>query len=129
MTYDKFQTYDNFQIPNPTMTLGAKQRLFTIMISELIRFAYANGYELTFGDAFRDPRVFGRVGKKAGYGRSLSNHKIRLAVDFNLFKDGHYLTTTEDHRPLGEFWESIGGSWGGHFNDGNHYSLEHQGRR
>ena len=28
---------------------------------------------------------------------------------------------------LGEYWESIGGSWGGRFNDGNHYSLEHNG--
>jgi hypothetical protein len=27
------------------------------------------------------------------------------------------------------FWESIGGSWGGRFNDGNHYSLEHRGMK
>lgn len=99
------------------------------MIGMLIKWAYANGYELTFGDAYRDPRVFGQAGEKKGYGRSKSNHKVRLAVDFNLFKDGKYLTKTEDHRPLGEYWESIGGSWGGRFNDGNHYSLEYEGRR
>jgi len=110
-------------------SLGEKQRRFTRMIADLIKFAYDNGYELTFGDAYRDPRVFGEVGEPKGYGRSRSNHKIRLAVDFNLFKDGKYLTSTEDHRPLGEYWESIGGSWGGRFNDGNHYSLEHEGRR
>lgn len=111
------------------MTLSEKQRKLVRMIAQLITWAYDNGYELTLGDAYRDPRVFGNVGEQQGYGRSRSNHKIRLAVDFNLFKDGKYLTSTEDHRPLGEYWESIGGAWGGRFNDGNHYSLEHDGRR
>ena len=111
------------------MTLGQKQRLFTKMVASLIGWAYAQGYELTFGDAYRDPRVFGPTGKKLGYGRKSSNHKVRLAIDLNLFKDGRYLTKTEDHTPLGEYWESIGGSWGGRFNDGNHYSIEHKGKR
>lgn len=111
------------------MSLGNEQRLFTQMIGQLIDRAYENGYELTFGDAYRDPRVFGAAGTKEGYGRASSNHKRRLAVDFNLFKDGIYLNKTKDHEPLGEYWESIGGSWGGRFDDGNHYSLEYQGRR
>jgi len=110
-------------------TLSQKQRRFTLMISKLIEWAYANGYELTVGDAYRDPRVHGEVGEQKGYGRSRSNHKIRLAMDFNLFKDGKFLQTTEDHKPMGEYWESLGGSWGGRFNDGNHYSLEHGGQR
>lgn len=111
------------------MTLGQKQRKFTRMVADLIVFAYDHGYELTFGDAYRDPRVHGKVGQKQSYSSANSLHKERLAVDFNLFKDGVYLTRTEDHRPLGEFWESIGGTWGGRFNDGNHYSLEHGGRK
>ncbi len=111
------------------MTLGQKQRKFTEMIGRLIAWAYANGYELTFGDAYRDPRVHGQVGQKSSYSAASSLHKERLAVDFNLFRDGRYLTRTEDHQPLGEFWESIGGTWGGRFKDGNHYSLEHGGRK
>lgn len=111
------------------MSLGNEQRLFTQMIGQLIDWAYENGYQLTFGDAYRDPRVFGAAGIKEGYGRASSNHKRRLALDFNLFKDGIYLNKTKDHEPLGEYWESIGGSWGGRFDDGNHYSLEYQGRR
>lgn len=111
------------------MKLGQKQRKFALMIADLIVWAYAHGYEVTFGDFYRDPRVFGKVGIRKGYGRSRSNHKVRLAADLNLFKDGVYLTKTEDHRPLGLYWESMGGSWGGRFNDGNHYSLEHLGRR
>lgn len=109
--------------------LGEKQRLFTLMIADLIAFAYESGYTLTFGDAYRDPRVFGKVGYKQHYSSANSLHKSRLAVDFNLFKDGEFLTRTEDHQPLGEYWESIGGTWGGRFNDGNHYSLEHNGRK
>lgn len=110
-------------------TLGQKQRRFVKMVAKLIDFAHANGYELTFGDAYRDPRLHGEMGVKKGYGHSKSNHKIRLAVDFNLFKDGKFLTSSEDHKPLGEYWESIGGAWGGRFNDGNHYSLEHNGTK
>ena len=67
--------------------------------------------------------------RDCSYGRENSLHKDKLALDLNLFKDGRYLASTEDHEPLGLFWESIGGSWGGRFDDGNHYSLEHRGRR
>jgi hypothetical protein len=98
-----------------------KQSRFVRMIGQLIEFAYANGYELTFGHALRCQDC--RVGGEA------SLHKIKLAVDFNLYVDGVYQTTTEAHQPLGEYWESIGGAWGGRFQDGNHYSLEHEGRK
>ena len=100
------------------MTLREKQSRFVWMVSRLIRYAYNLGYELTFGDAWASD------GHKPN-----SNHYIRLAIDLNLFRDGRYLDRTEDHRPLGEYWEAIGGSWGGRFGDGNHYSLEHDGRR
>lgn len=109
------------------MTLGQKQRKFTRMVADLIVFAYEQGYELAFGDAYRDPRVHGEVGVKKAYGHPKSAHKQRLAVDLNLFKDGKYLDKTEDHIELGEYWESLGGTWGGRFDDGNHYSLEHGG--
>ncbi len=111
------------------MTLREKQSKLVKMLAELLDFAHAKGYELTLGDAYRDPRVFGQMGESKGYGRSRSNHKLRLAIDLNLFKDGKFLSTTEDHKELGEKWESMGGTWGGRFNDGNHYSLEHEGNK
>lgn len=113
------------------MSLSKKQRAFTRMISELIQYAYNAGYELTFGDAYRDPRVFGEQGAKKGYSAINSNHKIRLAVDFNLFVNGEYIITGEHpaYLDLGQYWESLGGSWGGRFNDANHFSLEHQGHK
>ena len=97
------------------------------MVAQLIEQAFKMGYEVTLGDAYRDPRVFGKMGERSGYGESRSAHKLRLAIDLNLFRDGKYLSSTEAHRPLGEWWEGQGGSWGGRFNDGNHYSLEHGG--
>jgi hypothetical protein len=115
--------------PKPREGLRQKQSRFVRMTAALILKAESLGYELTTGDGYRDPRVFGKSGVKQGYGRSESNHKLRLAHDWNLFKDGKYLTSTKAHTPLGEYWESIGGAWGGRFKDGNHYALEHNGRR
>jgi hypothetical protein len=104
--------------------LSDKQKKFTLLISKLIQWAYEHGYELTFGDAYRNPEK----AEVLGYYKPWSYHCKRLAVDLNLFKDGKYLTRTEDHKPLGEFWESIGGTWGGRWHDGNHYSLGEGGK-
>ena len=111
------------------MTLRQKQSKFAYMVAKLILKAYELGYEVTLGDAYRDPRLHGSVGIKAGYGHSKSAHKVRLAIDLNLFKNGTFLPTTEDHRELGEWWEKQDPMcrWGGRFNDGNHYSFEHRG--
>lgn len=96
-------------------TLRQKQSRFLRMTLLLMQYAHHLGYELTYADAYRDgdPRLHGK----------------RLALDLNLFRNGVYLTKTSDHEPLGLFWESIGGSWGGRFNDGNHYSLAHGGQK
>jgi hypothetical protein len=109
------------------VTLSQKQRLFSKMIAELILWAYDKGYEITLGDAYRDPRLHGALGEKVGYSSRNSCHKLRLAMDLNLFVNGKYCTDGEAHKPLGEKWESMGGSWGGRFQDANHYSLEHDG--
>lgn len=111
-------------------TLGQKQRMFTLMIAELILYAYNElGYELSVGDFFRDPRSHGAMGTKIGYSAANSVHKLKLAGDLNLFINGEYQTSTEAHRPLGEYWEAMGGTWGGRFSspDGNHYSIEEGG--
>lgn len=109
-------------------SLGQKQRAFTRAIADLILWAYANGYELTFGEAFRTPEQC-ELNVKNNKGIQNSLHKDRLAVDFNLFKGGVFLTSNKDHEPLGLYWESIGGTWGGRFGDGNHYSFAHEGRK
>jgi hypothetical protein len=112
------------------MTLRQTQSLFARKVADLIIQAETMGFEVTLGDAFRDPRLHGPMGTKQGYGAANSFHKQRLAIDLNLFKDGVFLEGTEAHRPLGEWWVSQGGTWGGLFKhadgrpnpDGNHYS-------
>jgi len=111
-----------------TETLRQKQSRFAQMAARLIQQAQAMGYEVTMGEAYRSPAEAARLAS-AGRGIARSLHTDRLAIDINLFQNGRYLDTTEDHRPLGEWWESIGGAWGGRFADGNHYSLAHEGRK
>ena len=95
------------------------------MVALLILHAEQLGYAVTLGDAYRDPRLHGKMGVKKAYGHRASFHKRRLAIDLNLFRDGRYLRTTKAHQPLGDYWKSIGGSWGGDFPrpDSNHYSY------
>lgn len=98
-----------------------RQQQFASMLPKLFQFILDQGYSFTLGDAFRDARC--------NYGSKRSLHKIRLAIDINLFQGDKYLKDTSDHQKVGEFWESLGGSWGGRFNDGNHYSLSFNGMR
>ena len=101
-------------------TLREKQSRFVKMLALLLQYAELKGYEITLGEAYR-------ADKRGHMPNSL--HYSRLAIDLNLFRDGEYLRTSKDHQELGEFWEFIGGSWGGRFSDGNHYSIEHNGRK
>lgn len=117
------------------MTLGDKQRLFVRLQAQFVLWAYEQGYALTDGDAYRDPRLHGELGEKLGYGHAKSCHKLRLARDYNLFKQVNgswvYLTRTEDYEPLGRKWESMHElcRWGGRFGDGNHFSFTHDGMK
>lgn len=110
-------------------SLGETQELFMELLPTLLVKAHALGFKVRGGDLFRDPRVHGEMGTKLGYGAANSCHKLKLAIDLNLFKEGKLLSATESHRELGEWWEKQHPlcRWGGRFNDGNHYSLEYNG--
>lgn len=107
--------------------LNEKQIKFAQLVSQLIAKAFDLGYGVTLGDAYRDPRC--------PYGSEVSLHRERLAIDLNLFTkitgEWKFLDKTEDHRVLGIWWENLDPdcAWGGRFNDGNHYSLKHEGRK
>jgi hypothetical protein len=111
------------------MKLGKKQELFSFYEAHLILHAMELGFGVRGGDAFRDPRVHGEMGVKMGYGHKNSAHKLKLARDLYLTRDGNYLTGTEDYRELGEWWEKqhVLCRWGGRFADGNHFSFWHNG--
>jgi len=96
------------------------------MIAMLILYAkFVLKYDLTFGDAYRDPRVHGEVGINKSYSSAYSNHKRRLAVDFNIFVDGQYVTADKYYKSLHKFWSLIGGIT---LNDDlNHFSILYKG--
>jgi len=113
------------------MKLLDKQHEFIRCIGLLISYAYSKNYKLTEGDAYRDPRVHGELGEKKSYSSANSCHKLRLAMDFNLFVDGEYIPNG-DHpawKDLGEYWEDRHpeARWGGKFQevDSNHFSFLH----
>ena len=136
-------------------TLGQKQRRFardsSLLFAEILR----RGFEFTYGETKRSDeqaeinaiKESGRLrvaslirkefpvladaiinnGKNNGVRNSV--HGLGLAVDLNLFKDGQYLSMTDDHAQFGQWWEaqSPDHRWGGRWGDGNHYSIEHNG--
>ena len=112
------------------MTLRENQSKFARMITQLLIKATELGYEYTLGEAYRPPEM-ARIYAKDGRGITSSLHCDRLAMDLLLFRNGVYLTKSADYQQLGEFWESLGGSWGGRFSrpDGNHFSLAYGGRK
>lgn len=101
--------------------LVQRQQAFAEAQARLVLEAVKRGYKVTLGHAYRC--------EDCGIGRARSLHKLRLAIDINLWKDGQYLTRSEDYHEMGVWWESIGGSWGGRYNDGNHFSFAWGGRR
>lgn len=116
------------------MTLREKQSAFAILVAKLIMQAGVLGFQVTIGEVYRSPEEAERL-FHLGRGVKNSLHTSKLAIDLSLFKDGIYQPSTEAHRPLGEWWESqstppdIICCWGGRFNDGNHYSVAHAGKK
>jgi hypothetical protein len=114
------------------MTLGERQEMFTYLLAELILFIYGRGYKVRMGEVLRI-KAQAEANAASGAGISNSLHLDKLAADLNLFREGTFLTETEDHREFGEFWKSLHPDccWGGDFSkpDGNHYSLSFDGRK
>ena len=98
--------------------LFQKRALFTSLLPRLIDRMIDDGYT----------PLHGKDGLKH---MKNSLHWEGLALDIDLFKDGVYLTQTSDHEPFGIFWELLhpDARWGGRFQDGNHYSIEFDGRK
>lgn len=117
------------------MKLGDKQKLFPRLVADLFAGIYAMGYSCSLGDGYRDPRVFGEYGESKGYSARHSMHKLRLAIDINLYdKEGNYIKDSGHpaYKEVGAFWKSRHElcEWGGETgrNDGNHFSLSHDGK-
>jgi len=119
------------------MKLSEQQQLFTKDLYKLMAYAFVYGFEITLGEAYRTNNqqilyfygytliMIGGVPKIVKTDRKSktlnSNHKKRLAIDLNLFKDGKITWEWEDYEVLGRYWVSLdpknrwGGSWSGNF--------------
>lgn len=109
-----------------SMTLGEAQRLHVKLAAKLLTWAYAQGYELTWGETLRT-QAQALANAQSGAGIAHSLHLIKLAMDINLFKDGKFLSGLEDYRPLGNYWKTLHplACWGGDFHspDADHFSI------
>lgn len=115
------------------MTLLQAQKKFSVFAARLILKLSEAGYEITLGEALR-PDALAKLYASEGKGIALSNHRIKLAIDLNLFKDGVFLTRSEQYREAGALWEAMSDGevtccWGGKFDDGNHFSFLWKGIR
>lgn len=109
------------------MSLRKDRCDFTRCLAYLVLYAYEIGYECNFDEGMDRKTVKDPTSDHKAH----SNHDVGLAQDINLFKNGVWLTKTEDHALLGAKWKTLHplARWGGDFGDGNHYSFEYQGRK
>jgi hypothetical protein len=116
------------------MTLRQQRSLFARLLPRLLDYIHDQGFECTLGETIRSPSQ-AQANVASGKGIANSLHLVGLAIDINLFDvNGKYLVNTSDHKFAGEYWKSLHplARWGGDFKpkaDGNHYSLEWQGRK
>ncbi len=114
------------------MTLNERQFEFMKALESLLLWLHAKGYGIAGGELYRTPEQ-AELNAQKGIGIKNSVHTLSLAIDLRLFmrigESWVYLTETHQYKEAGEYWESLGGSWGGRFSraDGNHFSFEWKG--
>lgn len=103
--------------------------------AHLINYAFANGFKLTAGEAYRSKKTQQEHVKSGASQTMNSMHLLRLADDYNIFwqlEDGTWyllFSVPEDidrdlmlAKPLGDYWCTLdkANRWGGDFDkDGN----------
>ena len=134
--------------------LSVLQRRHLLHTARLIEHIYEAGYEATWGEGKRSdeqaeinalsaaerqrvalllkaefPSLAAAIAKSTSHGIRASVHRLGLAMDLNLFKDGSYCASKEDYQSFGEFWKGLDplARWGGDFDDADHFSFEHNG--
>jgi len=127
------QTVIETKQPTTEVELRQKQMEFWRDIGAFIVFASQNGFQMTFGEFWRTPYQQAEHFRTGASKTMNSLHLIRLAGDFNIWKNGRqlfakgisneqYLIDLEEAKPLGVFWMSLspdnvwGGDWNRNFN-------------
>lgn len=114
------------------MKLREARCLFSRLISDLVLWAFEQGYEVSYEEVKRS-KAQADANAASGAGISNSLHLDGLAADLNLYIGGEYQPTSEAHAEIGAKWKTMHPlcRWGGDFRkpDGNHYSIEWEGRK
>jgi len=110
--------------------LSVQQDLFLRDVHKLLTYAWANGFSVTVGEAYR---TLDQQGLHFANGRSKtmkSKHLKRLAIDLNFFKDDDLITSKAKLQQVGDHWEALnrrnrwGGNWG--WVDAGHFEREQE---
>lgn len=116
------------------MTLKEERIKFTSDIAKLINYinTYDKGQYKCAGGEWLRPDVVAKIYAEKGIGIENSVHCVGLGMDMIIYKNGVYLTKSEDYRFAGLFWKALDPEnvWGGDFRkkDGNHFSNKYAGR-
>lgn len=135
-------------------TLSQKQQRFAFQFAKLVTYIYSQGYACTYNEARRSdeqaeinalsheerqtvakllsgdfPGLAHAVAVSTSAGIRASVHRLGLAVDINLFKDGVFQTAKEAYAPFGDWWkkQQPDACWGGDWGDSDHFSFTHAG--
>ena len=115
------------------MSLRKEQSLFAKDIVRLLNWAFANGYDVTLGEAQRTTEQQA-IHVKHGRSKTMNSYHIKkLAFDIFFFSpSGKFLTTKKEMQRVGDYWESLSplNSWGGNWNsfkDVPHFERRYKG--
>ncbi len=98
-----------------TDPLSLRQCAFTHALALLIIEIGRQGYQVKVQELNRLVETQKEYIAKGVSKTMNSRHLDNLAADLILFKNGILVDNQESYRPFGEYWESLGGRWGGRF--------------
>ncbi len=107
------------------MSLTDRQVLHTSRMGKLICFAGAKGIQVKVVEWNRLLETQQEYVAK-GVSKTLnSKHLENCATDLYIIVNGAPTEDMEQYRALGEYWESVGGRWGGRFHDAAAWLAKH----
>ena len=100
------------------ITLLKDQMLFSRYVVSLISYANSEGYEVTLKECLRTSEQQAIYFKEKKTKTMTSLHLKSLAVDLCFFKDGLWLTTYDQLKKFGKYWQNLDLDcrWGGDWN-------------
>lgn len=112
-----FYTNPDYRPKEASMDMSLRQCQFTSALAKLIVRINAAGFDVKVQELNRELATQ-RQYVTDGVSKTMdSRHLDKLAADLILFKDGVLVADQNAYRQFGEYWETLGGRWGGRFVD------------